>query len=114
MVCLCLCYFVLEYGLFASAGSSNLGSPAFLWRHPDRCLIFRLCLAFLRLRGVAQGVGVVAENHRAAGAEDFHVQAGAGRASPGVLRQGLRDGKHPRCRFRPGRKGRGQGIRTAF
>ena len=65
------------------------------------------CWFFRRLlRGVAQGIGMASEDHRAARAEDFHVQAGIGTAGfPAVplLRIRLPKPTEHRGRFRPRR-----------
>ena len=47
---------------------------------------FHLALGIF-LRGVAEGEGVVAEDHRAARSEGLHVQAGIGTA-PGIAPEG--------------------------
>ena len=60
------------------------------------------------LRGVAEGEGVVAEDHRAARSESLHVQAGIGTA-PGIV--GRQHGRRIHWEgFAAGRRGR-DGLR---
>ena len=72
---------------------------------------FHLALG-LFLRGVAEGEGVVAEDHRAARSEGLHVQAGIGTAPAIVGRQ--HGGWIHREGFAAGRRGRERLRRPLF